>query len=268
MPRCSAGTARWTVLPRHACLFLVAVLACATATLAVGCGGGGSNATAPTATAGAGTTERGAATGEPAEQIAEPFVVEGRGRTKRTIDVPADYAPLIVSAGYPEEDSHLEVQIRGEGLQRLEGESGAFLFDTGNRVTAAAGIARGRYELIVRGTKGPWSLRFETTDPARKTFSLLGRPLTAVGDLVVQVHLDRGAELEWEMQTERIFFAKLLGYGDVEGTEQLLGGVSGEGVGFAPGDRGFRSDGVMPAGDYLLVVDADGEWVIEFTAAE
>jgi hypothetical protein len=34
---------------------------------------------------------------------------------------------------------------------------------------------------------------------------------------------------------------------------------------FEPGNRGFRSDSALPAGDYLLVVNADGRWAVRFT---
>ena len=61
--------------------------------------------------------------------------------------------------------------------------------------------------------------------------------------------------------------AKLVGYGDAQGTEQFLGFVQGN-LGFAPGKHGFRSDAAMPAGDYLLVVDADGPWVVTFSSAQ
>jgi hypothetical protein len=59
----------------------------------------------------------------------------------------------------------------------------------------------------------------------------------------------------------------LLGYGDAEGAEQFLGVVT-QGLTLEPGKKGLRTDDVMPAGDYLLVVEADGPWAYEFTRVE
>jgi hypothetical protein len=194
-------------------------------------------------------------------------VVYGRRPTKRSIDVPADYAPVVLRARYPE-GSVLTVNVRGEGLRRLEGHRGAFVFDAPSiSATAMPGIASGQYELVVKGTKGPWSLQFSGPDRDASAVPLLSTPIGGEHDTVGTVHLDHESELQWEMQTNGSFFsAELLGYGDAEGTEQFLGILQG-GFAFEPGKPGFRSDGVMPAGDYLLIVDADGEWAVSFTAA-
>ena len=37
---------------------------------------------------------------------------------------------------------------------------------------------------------------------------------------------------------------------------------------FEPGKNGLRTDDTLPAGDYLLIVDADGRWGYEFTRAQ
>lgn len=226
------------------------------------CSGGGSTEVGTNAPSATSTRTEATTTAE------RPFVVYGRGPTKRSIDVPADYAPLVLAARYPE-GSVLTVQIRGEGLQRLGDERGAFFFDSPpTSATAMPEIASGQYELVVKGTKGRWSLQFSGPNPDVSPLPLVGRPIGGEHDAVGNVHLDRDSELQWEMQTDGSFFsAELLGYGDGEGTEQFLGILQG-GLAFEPGNRGFRSDGVMPAGDYLLIVDADGEWAVSFTAAE
>jgi hypothetical protein len=255
------------VTPPRAYLFSFVVLVAANAALAAGCGGGGSTATGPAASGM--TTGDVTSTGESGEALTEgPFVVDGRGPTKRLIDVPADYAPLILAARYPE-DSLLTVQIRGTGLQPLKGHRGAFLFDSPpTSATAMRRIASGQYELIVKGTKGPWTLQFSGPNTDVSGPALVGRPIGGKYDIVGNVHLDRESELQWEMQTNgSLFSAELLGFGDAQGTEQQLG-VLTQGLALEPGNHGFRSDGVMPAGDYLLIVEADGTWSVSFTATE
>jgi hypothetical protein len=256
-----------TLCARFLCI--VAVVG-ANALLAAGCGGGESTATATAAAAGTATTTGDVTStrGQDEATANRPFVVYGRGPTRRSIDVPADYAPVILGARYPE-GSFLIVQIRGEGLQRLEGHRGAFVFDApSTSVIAMPGIESGQYELVVEGTKGRWTLQFSAPDRDAPAYPLIGRPIAGEHDTVGTVHLDRARELQWEMQTNGAFFsAELLGYGDAEGSRQFLGMLQG-GLAFEPGRRGFRSAGVMPTGDYLLIVDADGEWVVSFTAAE
>jgi hypothetical protein len=93
------------------------------------------------------------------------------------------------------------------------------------------------------------------------------QPIVGTDDNIGKVHLSKESELKWEMQSDApMMSAKLVGYGDAQGTEQFLGIVQG-GLEFAPGAHGFRSDAAMPAGDYLLVVDADGRWVVTFSPA-
>ena len=91
------------------------------------------------------------------------------------------------------------------------------------------------------------------------------KPIVGRYDNIGKVHLAEESEIKWKMQSDApMMSAKLVGYGDAEGTEQFLGIVQGS-LGFAPGKHGYRSDAPMPAGDYLLVVDADGRWVVKFS---
>jgi len=184
------------------------------------------------------------------------------------IEVPEDLAPLILFARYPEEDL-LSVNVRGEGFRRLEeGQQGAFLFDgPGSSETATPGISQGAYELSVKGTKGPWTVGFTGTNPGATTVELPDA-LQGEGDVVGKVHLQEAAALEWEMASDGPFLrGHLMGYGEAEGAEQFLGIVQG-GLIFEPGKNGLRTDDTLPAGDYLLIVDADGRWGYEFTRAQ
>jgi hypothetical protein len=209
-------------------------------------------------------TEESASTSE-----AQPaFVVQGRGRTKRSITVPQDFSPLILSAAFPEDDI-LTINLRGKGLRRPEGESGAFLFDTPEPgATATPGIAQGRYSLQAKGTKGRWTLRFSEPDPGVSPVDLLGDVISGDRDVVRAVHLDRETGLEWEMQTDGLVLqGNLLGYDEADGVEQFLG-ILQQGFIFAPGNSGLRTEQALPAGDYLLVVDAYGAWDFAFTPSE
>jgi hypothetical protein len=236
--------------------------------LAAGCGGGAdSPATAPTRPEATETNAAGA-TGETDDTATPqaPVVVQGRGPTTRTITVPADLRPLVLSARYPKGDV-LTANVRGSGFERLPETTGALVFDspkTGE--TAVLAIAQGRYELRVKGTKGAWVLRFSEPDPAASTTSLVGERISGSGDTVRAVHLDQETELLWEMQTDGLFLlGQLLGYGEAEGAAQFLGILQG-GFLFQPGDRGLRTDAPLPAGNYLLVIDADRQWEFTFVS--
>jgi hypothetical protein len=97
---------------------------------------------------------------------------------------------------------------------------------------------------------------------------MVGQPLGGRYDTVATLRLEEKSELQWELQSDAHFIAELLGYGDAEGAEQFLGISTGDGLLLEPSDRGFRSDEAMPAGDYLLIVTADGQWIVNFSPAE
>jgi hypothetical protein len=252
-----------SVGPRRVSLHVILAVA-----FTAGCqGGGGSSATAPTGSS-AGETTAGEVTGTEAGVTTAPpeaFVVNGRGPTRRTINLPHDFRPLILSISYPE--GVISVSLRGEGLQRMAGESGPFIFDTPKTGEAAQpGIAQGPYSLRVRGTKGTWTLRFGQPDPANSV-DLLGRVISGYGDAVRTVRLDRRTSLEWEMQHDGlVLFADLLGYNDAEGVEQGLGVLQGQFI-MAPSEKGLVSDEPLPAGDYLISANADGNWAFLFKAS-
>jgi hypothetical protein len=134
-------------------------------------------------------------------------------------------------------------------------------------VDAQPGLASGHYDLSVTDVKGPWSLQFAVPSPTASAFQMFKQPLIGRWDQIGKVHLAEASKIKWQMQSDApTMRANLVGYGDAEGTEQFLGVVSGN-LEFGPGKHGFRSNGPLPAGDYLLVVDADGPWLLKFKPA-
>lgn len=237
-----------------------------TAATALGVGCQGSDESSKTERTGdAGETATNVTSTETGESPDPAFVVSGNGPTERSIDVPDDYVPFIFSARYPK-GSFLTVGLRGDGLRRVKGFRGSFLFDgRETSVTATPGIASGTYRLTVNGTKGSWSLQFQEPD-ARvvSPVPLFREVIGGRGDDVVPVQIAEETAVRWQMQTDGLsVMAELLGFGAAEGAEQFLGILQGE-FAFGPGKRGFRSDSALPAGDYLLVVDADGRWAVQF----
>jgi hypothetical protein len=120
----------------------------------------------------------------------------------------------------------------------------------------------------VKGTKGPWGLQLSEPDPDAESLAMLEEPIGYQYDAVVTLRLEEATAIQWEMRSDALFLPYLLGYGAAEGAEEQLGVSTGDGLLMEPSDRGFRSDGAMPAGDYLLVVNADGQWVVMFTPAQ
>jgi hypothetical protein len=171
----------------------------------------------------------------------------------------------MIIARYPRR-SGLTVQLQGDGFQRSRGESGAIFFSgSPTSFDAEPGLAAGQYDLSVTQAKGPWSLQFAVPDPAAPAFQMFEQPIVSRYDNIGKVYLDHESTIKWQMQSEApMMTAKLVGYGDAQGTEQFLGIVEGA-LQMGPGKHGFVSDAPMPAGDYLLVVDADGRWVVKFS---
>lgn len=196
-----------------------------------------------------------------------PFTIRGRGATTRSITAPNDYRPVLIFARYPR-TSVLTVRLRGEGFDRSRDEGGAISF-SGSPISfdAEPGLERGQYNLSVTDVKGPWSLQFAVPDPAASAFQMFEKPIVGRYDNIAKVHLAEESGIKWQMQTDApMMIAKLVGYEDAEGTEQFLGILQGP-LELGPGRHGFRSDAPMPAGDYVLVVDADGRWGIKFSPA-
>jgi hypothetical protein len=244
------------------------------AAISGGCGGG-HDSSAPsttsttsltpsistTATTTTGASDDGVTTPPPA------FTIRGRGPTTRSITAPNDYRPVLILARYPR-TSILTIHLRGEGFDRSRDESGVISF-SGSPVSfdGEPGLASGQYDLSVTGVKGPWSLQFAVPDAAASAFQMFEKPIVARYDNIAKVHLAEESEIKWQMQTDApMMSAKLVGYGEAEGTEQFLGIVQGA-LELGPAKHGFRSDAPMPAGDYVLVVDADGRWGIKFSPA-
>ena len=196
------------------------------------------------------------------------FIVEGRGKTKRSITFTHEFSPAVFFARFPQGDV-LSVKIRGAGLQRRIGESGAFIFEypqTG--ATGVPRIAAGTYSLRVSGTKTSWALEFTEPAPATGADDLLAAVTSGSGDAVRTLRLERESDLGWEMRSSGYFLsASLIGYNEAEGAEQQLGAVSPQ-FSFMPSSKGFRTEAPLPAGDYLLVVDADADWSVEFARLE
>jgi len=229
-----------------------------------GCSGSG-NPTAGGTTAEAQST--GVASGTGPSPQPEPFVVSGSGRTRRVIEIPSTFEPLVLVASFRAGDL-LSVEVKGPGFQRLEGEQGGFVFDdAGTGETATPGIEPGSYRLGVKGTKGRWALTFSGPNPEVAPIEL-PEAIQGSGDLVGKLHLAKATAMTWEMASNGPFVSgHLLGYGDAAGAEQFLGILQG-GFIFEPGKSGLRTDEVLPAGNYLIIVDGDSDWAFDFSSVE
>jgi hypothetical protein len=231
--------------------------------LVLGCDEGGQSVPEETAAA----TRTGVASVSEESPEPEPFVVDGKGRTDQAIEIPSTLEPLVLTASYPTGDL-LSVNVQGPGFRRLEGQRGGFVFDDpGSGETATPGVDSGSYRLVVKGTKGAWALTFSEPNPDIAPIEL-PEAIQGTGDLVGKLHLANATAMAWEIASEGPYVSgHLLGYNEAEGAEQFLGILQG-GLVFEPGKNGLKTDDVLPAGDYLIVVDADADWGFRFTSTE
>jgi hypothetical protein len=93
--------------------------------------------------------------------------------------------------------------------------------------------------------------RLSEPDPDAESLAMLEEPIGYQYDAVVTLRLEEATAIQWDMRSDAFFLPYLLGYGAAEGAEEQLGVSTGDGLLMEPSDRGFRSDGAMPAGDYL-----------------
>lgn len=174
----------------------------------------------------------------------------GRGSKVLTISTPRS-GPLVFTATY-HGASRFVVRFAGQGLE------GLLLKHLGTYAgqIAVADAGAGTYRIPVQ-TKGPWTLR--VTQPASGPKA---KPVPAtfrgVGSRVIQIRATRNQKptIFARHRGQSNFVVALIGYGRLESDSLLFDDVG------ASGSRVVFDS--MPAGSYLLAVQADGPWTVRF----
>jgi hypothetical protein len=162
-------------------------------------------------------------------------------------------SPLVVTAQH-NGSSNFIVDMVGRG-----GAGEFFLFNEigsyGGQVAVQDATA-GQYRVSI-DADGSWVLRFEQPVPTSKAQTIPGS-ISGRGATVVRLRSSEDLEpiVRARHRGQSNFIVDLIGYGDLDGSIFLfneIGTFQGETLADA-----------MPAGDYLLAVQADGPWTIRF----
>jgi hypothetical protein len=181
----------------------------------------------------------------------KPIVKRGSGSSVESVRLTED-SPLVVT-GEHNGSANFIVELRGRGgadyliFNEIGSYRGQF---------AVGDILAGRYRAAV-DADGSWTLRFEQPVPSARAQAIPGR-ITGRGARVVPIRSSADLEpiVTARHRGEANFIVEVIGYGDVTGTILLFNEI-GQFKGETLADP-------MPAGDYLLAVQADGAWTLRF----
>lgn len=182
-----------------------------------------------------------------------PIVLRGSGSKVESLRLRED-SPLVVTGSHGG-SSNFIVDMVGRG-----GSGDFFLFNEIGGYEGEVAVAEataGRYRVKV-DADGSWELRFEQPVPTGQAKTIPGR-IKGRGARVVRLRSTEDLEpiVTARHRGQSNFIVDVIGYGDIEGSIFLfneIGDFSGETLAEQ-----------MPAGDYLLSVQADGPWTIRFT---
>lgn len=210
--------------------------------------------TAEAEAAPAGTTEAPEASEEEPQAApkAPPRVLRGRGARVVSVTVAAD-SPLVVAGAHSGSSNFIVELVSPEtGSINLFNEIGRYSGET-----AVEDAAAGRYRVKV-DADGSWTLTFTQPVPTPKAKSIPGT-IKGRGAMVIQIRTEEDLQpiIRARHRGQSNFIVDVIGYGGLTGSENLfneIGNFSGETL--------LEE---MPAGPYLLHVQADGPWTLTFS---
>jgi hypothetical protein len=182
-----------------------------------------------------------------------PVVIHGHGKVVKSINLKTN-TPVVVTGHHNGQENFI-VDLVGQGQHE-------FLFNQIGRYEGQAAIEDqldpGKYRVAI-DADGDWTLKFEQPVPKPNAKRLPGT-LKGRGARVVAVHTDDAIQpvVRGAHKGQENFIVDVIGYGDLSGTVNLfneIGRFSGE----------VLADEELPAGDYLVYVQADGAWTLKFT---
>jgi hypothetical protein len=122
---------------------------------------------------------------------------------------------------------------------------------------AYADAVAGRYRVAIQAD-GPWTISISQPVPKPRD-KLLPGSIAGRGSDVVKVRVDADLQpvVAAQHRGQSNFIAELVGYADTSGSELLFNEIGNY--------NGETLVSEMPAGSYLVAVQADGEWSIQFS---
>jgi hypothetical protein len=190
----------------------------------------------------------------PPQVAPDPIVVKGQGAEVKKIELEAD-SPLVATGTHSGGSSNFIVELIPSG-----GEDSILLFNEIGSFKGQAAfdeISAGSYRLKV-DADGAWKVTLEQPVPEgdekdlERTFGGSGADV-----IRVQVLSEIQPTVHGKHTGEANFIVELIGYGDLSGSILVFNEL-----GKFQGDTVTES---LPAGTYLLNVQADGKWTLSFT---
>ncbi|MEQ9093198.1 MAG: hypothetical protein RLN63_03765, partial [Miltoncostaeaceae bacterium] len=178
-------------------------------------------------------------------------LVEGSGSRVITAEIGSD-GPVVVEASH-RGGSNFVVEFVGNGLDELlVNEIGTY---SGTSVVPEA--FSGRYRIAI-DADGPWSVRYRQPEPQGDEPTLL-RAFSGEGPQVLQVRSTEDLDpiIAARGSGGSNFIVELVAYGGAVTGRELLFNEIGP----------FQGETLtsVPAGDYLLNLDAEGPWTVRFS---
>lgn len=186
---------------------------------------------------------------EPAFTAPKPIVLNGNGSKVETIRLAAN-SPVVLTASHSG-SANFVVELVGQGTNELlVNEIGSY-----QGQVAVDEIRSGRYRVPV-DADGTWTLRIEQPVPKPGDKNVIGK-FSGRGSKVIALQSDSDLQpiITGQHRGQENFIVELVGFGTLEGSVLLfneIGNFSGEALEDVPG------------GDFLLAVQADGNWTIRF----
>lgn len=183
----------------------------------------------------------------------KPIVLRGHGKVVKSISLKTD-TPVVVTGSHNGQANFI-VDLVGQGAHE-------YLFNEIGRYDGQAAIEDqldpGKYRVAI-DADGDWTLKFEQPVPKANAKRLPGK-LSGKGARVVPVRTDESMQpvVRGTHSGQANFIVDVIGYGDLSGVVNLfneIGRFHGE----------VLADEELPAGDYLVYVQADGAWTLKFT---
>lgn len=182
-----------------------------------------------------------------------PVVFKGSGARVVDLDLGRD-SPLVVAASHNGTSNFVvELVPRSGGYSELlVNEIGRYSGQVAVRDAEA-----GRYRVQV-DADGAWDLRFTQPGPEPTAQTIPGSVM-GQGPSVVQIRSNRDSQpvVSLRHRGDSNFIVEVIGIGSVTGSELLANEI-----GDFDGETLVRE---MPAGFYLLAVEADGTWEVTFS---
>ena len=201
----------------------------------------------------------------PPPEAPPPVEIEGSGAKVVEVTLQAD-APLVVTGRHSGGSNFVVELIPDEGTQVDDFFAGLLFNEIGQFSGQVANdeVGSGGYRVDV-SADGPWSLRFAQPVPNPKA-KAVPASFSATGAKVKQLRVESDVQpsVAATHQGRSNFVVQLIPMEDVEGQDLFFFGLVFNEIGSFEGET--VTDSPLAPGTYLVYVQADGSWTLEFSS--